>query len=58
MFKPRRRRAGGVRAGLDEGVPFPDAPVAMARVLPPGKLPTDLLERLLAYTSVSPDLTR
>jgi hydrogenase maturation factor len=28
----------------------------MARVLPPGKLPTDLLERLLAYTSVSPDL--
>jgi hydrogenase expression/formation protein HypE len=28
----------------------------MARVLSPGKLPTDLLERLLAYTSVSPDL--
>jgi hydrogenase maturation factor len=28
----------------------------MARVLSPGKLPTDLLERLLAYTSTSPDL--
>jgi len=30
--------------------------LAMARVLPQGKLPTDVLERLLAYTSKSADL--
>jgi hydrogenase expression/formation protein HypE len=28
----------------------------MARVLPTGKLPTDVLERLLAYTSTAPEL--
>ena len=28
----------------------------MARVLPAGKLPTDVLERLLAYTSTAPEL--
>jgi hydrogenase maturation factor len=29
----------------------------MARVLPTGKLPTDVLERLLAYTSTAPELS-
>jgi hydrogenase expression/formation protein HypE len=41
---------------LDADPPFLDAPVAMARILPAGKLPTDVLERLLAYTSTAPEL--
>jgi hydrogenase expression/formation protein HypE len=29
----------------------------MARILPPGKLPTEVLERLLTYTSTAPELS-